>query len=120
MDHRNVMEVDVWVRGTNEATTQPLVNVSSESATWTDGDVRTLLVEMLLALERARNPGGETPIVTLRGFSWIVSSATEGVLVHLELQSGAASAGPFAIAEQRLTEMIGRVMGAPASSSTVH
>ncbi len=120
MDHRNVMEVDVWVRGTNEATTQPLVNVPSESATWTDGDVRALLVEMLLALERARNPGGEPPSVTLRGFSWIVSSASEGVLVHLEMQTGAASAGPFAIAEHRLTEMIGRVMSGSTASPSVH
>ncbi len=120
MPQQSVMEVDVWVRGTNEATTQSLPNVSSETATWTDGDVRTLLVEMLLALERARNPGGETPTVTLRGFSWIVSSSAEGVLVHLEMQSGAASAGPFAIAELRLTEMIGRVMTGSSTSTSVH
>jgi hypothetical protein len=120
MEHQNVMEVDVWVRGTNEATTQLLTNVSSESSTWTDGDVRTLLIEMLLALERARNPGGEVPSVTLRGFSWIVSAGAEGVLVHLELQTGAASAGPFVIAEQRLTEMIGRVMSGSATSPSVH
>ena len=120
MPEQNVMEVDVWVRGTNEATTQLLPNVSSQPATWTDGDVRTLLVEMLLALERARNPSGETPTVTLRGFSWIVSANAEGVLVHLEMQSGAASAGPFAIAEPRLTEMIGRVMNGSTASQSVH
>jgi hypothetical protein len=120
MDHRNVMEVDVWVRGTSEATTQALVSVSSQPSTWSEGDVRSLLVEMLLALERARNPDGETPNVSLRGFSWIVSPGAAGVLVHLEMQIGTASAGPFAIGEQRLTELIGRVMGGDTASSVVH
>ena len=52
---------------------------------------------MLLALEREKNPGGDAPPVTLRGFSWIVSPyESGGVIVHLEMQMGTASAGPFA------------------------
>jgi hypothetical protein len=75
---------------------------------------------MLLALNRATNPGGETPTVSLRGFSWIVSPHSDGVLVHVEMQAGAASAGPFAIPEQRLTDMIRRVMSGSVTSSAVH
>jgi hypothetical protein len=120
MSRQNVMEVDVWVRGTAQATTRPLPNVPAESSSWTDSDVRALLTEMLLALERVKNPGGETPPVSLRGFSWIVSPEANGVLVHLEVQIGTASAGPFAIDERRLSEMIGRVITGGAASSVVH
>jgi hypothetical protein len=117
---QNVIEVDVWVRGSNEAITQVLKKVPSPPSAWTDGDVRTLLTEMLLALERAKNPGGEVPSVSLRGFSWIVSPSADGVIVHVEMQIGTASAGPFAIGERQLTEMISRVMGAPIPSSAIH
>jgi hypothetical protein len=120
MSRQNVMEVDIWVRGTAAATTRPLANVSAESASWTESDVRALLTEMLLALQQAKDPGGETPPVSLRGFSWIVSPEANGVLVHLEVQIGTASAGPFAIDERRLTDMIGRVISGGAASSVVH
>ena len=60
------IDVDVWVRGTNQAETETLVGVPADPA-WSDGDVRTLLTEMLLALERTRNSGGEPPPVALRG-----------------------------------------------------
>ena len=114
------MDVDVWVRGTNHARTEALRDVPDDAAAWTDADVRTLLVEMLLALERVQNPGGDPPPVVLRGFSWIVSPERGGVLVHLEMKMGTASAGPFAIDEKALTSMIARVVDAPAASKTVH
>jgi hypothetical protein len=114
------MDVDVWVRGTNHARTEPLRDVPGDAASWTDADVRTLLTEMLLALERVRNPGGDPPPVALRGFSWIVSPERGGVLVHLEMKMGTASAGPFAIDEPALTSMIARVVEAPVASQTVH
>ena len=74
----------------------------------------------LLALERAKNPTGDAPAISLRGFSWIVSPEESGVLVHLEMQMGTASAGPFDIDEARLTEMISRVMGGPKPSMLIH
>jgi len=105
------VEVDVWVRGTNRAVTEQISSVSADASAWTDDDVRRLLSEMLLALEREKNPGGEPPAVTLRGFSWIVSpDETGGVVLHVEMQMGTASAGPFAIDQARLTRMISRVM----------
>ena len=114
------MDVDIWVRGQQDATTGKIEGVPENASGWTDEDVRSLLEQMLLALERAKNPGGEAPPISLRGFSWIVSPGDHGVLVHLEMQMGTASAGPFAIDEARLTEMISRVMGGPKPSRLVH
>jgi hypothetical protein len=113
------IEVDVWVRGTLNAETCQIASLPDPSV-WEDDDVRRLLTEMLLALERKKNPGGEVPIVTLRGFSWIVSPYQSGVLVHLEMQMGTASAGPLAIDEARLTGMLHRVMSAAEPPQRVH
>ena len=111
---RSVVDVDVWVRGTQHATTHRIASVSAQAQEWTDHDVRQLLSEMLLALDRAKNPGSDTPPITLRGFSWIVSpDDSGGVLLHLDMHSGTVSAGPFAIDERRLSEMITRVMEQP-------
>jgi hypothetical protein len=125
------MNVDVWVRASNETRTENLQGVPEDAAAWTDADVRRLLTEMLLALERAQNPGGQPPPVHLRGFSWIVSpdvqaspgsspTPAERVLVHLEMKMGTASAGPFAIGERALSTMIERVMAIPAAAVTIH
>ncbi len=118
------IDVEVWVRGTTDAHTLTLPGVSADATLWTDDDVRHLLGEMLLAIERLKNPGGTPPPVSLRGFSWIVSPDAEGVVVHLEMQMGTASAGPFRIDEPMLTAMITRVLALPdapaATSTTVH
>ena len=115
------IEMDVWVRGTIDAVTRH-ITLETSTDRWSDADVRTLLTEMLLAIEREKNPGGEPPPVTLRGFSWIVSPYERGgVILHLEMVMGTASAGPLAIDEARLTEMVTRVL-APATpqSDRVH
>ncbi len=115
-----MIDVDVWVRGQQDAMTRHIEGVPEDAALWSDQDVRSLLEQMLLALDRAKNPNAEAPQVSLRGFSWIVSPEDNGVLIHLEMQSGTASAGPFSIDEARLTEMIARVMGGPKPSTLVH
>jgi hypothetical protein len=115
-----MIDVDVWVRGRQDAATATVAGVGSDAAAWGDRDVKKLLEGMLLALQRTSDPKAEPPEVTLRGFSWIVSPETDGVLVHLEMQLGTVSAGPFAIDEQRLTDMISRVIGGPKVSTLVH
>ena len=115
-----MIDVDVWVRGRQDAATATVAGVGSDAAAWGDRDVKKLLEGMLLALQRISDPKAEPPEVTLRGFSWIVSPETDGVLVHLEMQLGTVSAGPFAIGEQRLTDMISRVIGGPKVSTMVH
>ena len=115
-----MIDVDVWVRGAAGAVTQKMKGLSADADSWTVADVKLLLEQMLKALDRARDPNGEPPPVSMRGFSWIVSPDQGGVLVHLELQLGTASSGPFAIDETRLSDMITRVIGGPKESRLVH
>jgi hypothetical protein len=108
------IQLDIWLRGENHATSHVIASVGREPRSWTDGDVSAILADMLRALERAKNP--EAPHdrpVALRGFSWIVNPyETGGVVIALELSLGAVVAGPFDIAEGDLSAMIQRVMTA--------
>jgi hypothetical protein len=123
------ISVDVWLRGDNHAMTHVINPVRGEPASWTESDVSAVLVGMLRALERAKNPA--TPAdrpVALRGFSWIVNPYEGGgVVIALELSLGAIVAGPFDIDERDLSAMIQNVMAAEAKapalrvrSETVH
>jgi len=112
--------VDIWLRGTDYATTRQITDVS-EATAWTDADVESVLKQMLRAMDRERNPGGEERPVFLRGFSWIVNPYDEGgVVLAIELQTGAAIAGPFSIDRRALESMVTRVMARRGSSSEVH
>lgn len=115
-----MIDVDVWVRGRTDAKTERVIGIEGDAQSWGDEDVKKLLEGMLLALQRTSDPTGEPPEITLRGFSWIVSPSQGGVLIHLEMQLGTVSAGPFSIDEHRLTEMISRVIGGPKISTLVH
>jgi hypothetical protein len=115
-----MIDVDVWVRGRQDASTERIKGIAADASSWTDADVKVLLEGMLLALQRSNDPTGEPPAVTLRGFSWIVSPDEKGVLLHVEMQLGTVSAGPFAIDENRFTEMISRVIGGPKVSTLIH
>ena len=74
---------------------------------------------MLLAIDRAKNPGDEPRHVHLRGFSWIVEPTDGGVVIAMEIPSGAAVAGPFDIPQPRLDGMITRVLNAAREPKTV-
>ncbi len=115
--------VDIWLRGTDFATTAAIDDVNPPPA-WTDDDVRRLLEGMLRAMDRLKRPGEPDRFIELRGLSWIVNPYEDGgVVIALEIGLGAAIAGPFDIDKARLEEMIKRVLTpAPpiSSSSTVH
>ena len=114
--------VDIWLRGTDFATTDNIEGIAREPDAWTDDDVRVVLEGMLHAMDRAKNPGQARRVAALRGFSWIVNPFEDGgVLIAIEMTLGAAVAGPFAIDKAALEAMIGRVMAAqpPAAPSTV-
>ena len=118
------IQLDIWLRGENHATSHVIPSVGREPRSWTDGDVSAILADMLRALERAKNPDAphDRP-VALRGFSWIVSPfESGGVVIALEMTLGAVVAGPFDIVESDLTARIQRVMDAQRaqSSPTVH
>jgi hypothetical protein len=91
--------------------------------------VAALLTAMLRVMRRAGSPDADPDQpIALRGFSWIVNPfESGGVVVAIEMQLGAAVAGPFDVPEADLSSKIQRVMedarrgGAyPAGSRTVH
>jgi hypothetical protein len=115
--------VDIWLRGTDSATTATIEGIGRAPGAWTDDDVRFVLEAMLRAMDRLKRPGEPDRDVRLRGLSWIVNPYEEGgVVIALEITLGAAVAGPFDIDKARLEAMIARVLAAPAAppSTAVH
>jgi hypothetical protein len=93
-----------------------------EPADWNEADVAQVLESMLLAIDRVRNPGTDRRYVALRGFSWIVEPTGDGVVIAIEIPTGAAVAGPFKIARTALDGLITRVLAAvaPPPRTVVH
>lgn len=122
MEHMN-FPVDVWLRGTDFATTETIETVSASPDVWTDDDVRGVLEAMLRAMNRSKNPSADAS-VALRGLSWIVNPFEDGgVVIAIEITLGAAVAGPFDIEKSALEAMIERVLTRPvppAVSTRVH
>jgi hypothetical protein len=117
------IQVEIWLRGDNHATTDVIAPVRNDPRAWTEADVVSVLQGMLRALDRAKNPGAASDRpVALRGFSWIVSPfESGGVVIALELTLGAVVAGPFDAPERELSAKIARVMSAERDSRvTVH
>jgi hypothetical protein len=117
------IQLDIWLRGDNHATTTVIAPVPRGPRAWTDADIAAVLEGMLRALERTKHPDAmpDRPVV-LRGFSWIVSPfETGGVVIAIELTLGAVVAGPFDIPEGELSARIERVVGAHKMPvTTVH
>jgi hypothetical protein len=112
--------VEIWIRGTDFATTVELSSITREPDAWVDDDVRAILEGMLGAMDEAKNPGQTSRVAQLRGFSWIVNPFEGGMLIALEMTLGAAVAGPFKIDKALLEAMITRVMaGSDSTPSTV-
>ena len=117
------VSVDIWLRGTEHATTKTIEGLPREPSAWTDDDVRFVLEGMLRVMAQLKQPGEEPRTIALRGLSWIVSSYDEGgVVIAIEITLGAAIAGPFDIDKVTLEAMITRVMAPQAAppSSMVH
>jgi hypothetical protein len=120
------LEIEVWLRNNDFATTDVVDTPLASPEHWTDEDVRRLLEELLRAIDRARHPEAERDRpIALRGFSWIVSPfESGGYTVAVEIQLGAAAAGPFAIDQAAVEQAIARVMAADrvtgSGAQTVH
>ncbi len=115
-------DIEIVLRERDYAVTEHVQHDGNEVPNWTDADVESVLKAMLLAIDRLRNPGRDQRYVALRGFSWIVEPSSGGVVIAIEIPSGAAVAGPFPIAQPKLDAMIGRVLGAarPERPPVVH
>ena len=112
--------VDIWLRGTDYATTREIADVS-EPAAWTDTDVESVLKQMLRVMDREKNPEADERPVFLRGFSWIVNAYDDGgVLIAIEMQTGAAVAGPFNIDKRELEGMVSRVLAQGQARPEIH
>lgn len=115
--------VDIWLRGTDFATTEHIQGISTPASAWTDGDVRQVLEGMLRAMDRRKRPGEADREIALRGLSWIVNPyESGGVVIAIEITLGAAVAGPFDIDKAELETMIERVLSRQftPSSDTIH
>jgi hypothetical protein len=105
-------DVEIVLRDRQDPLTERILHAGNEPADWTEADVEAVLKSILLAMDRARNPEAEARFVALRGFSWIVEPVDTGVVIAIEIPSGAAVAGPFQIPQPALDRMIGRVLAA--------
>jgi hypothetical protein len=115
--------VDIWLRGTEIATTETIEGIARPPHAWTDDDVRLVLEGMLRAMDRRKRPGEAAREISLRGLSWIVNPYEDGgVVIAIEITLGAAIAGPFEIEKAALEAMITRVLAPPVAppSPTVH
>lgn len=112
-------DVEIVLRERNVAVTEHLQH-ELEPRAWTDHDVEGILKMILLAIDRAKNPDAADRYVALRGFSWIVEPTDEGVVIAIEIPTGAAVAGPFDIEQPRLDGMITRVLAASRPGPVVH
>ena len=75
------VHVDVWLRGSDCATTESIEGVVREPRVWTDDDVRVVLEGMLQAMHRLRHPKESDRTIALRGLSWIVNPYEDGGVV---------------------------------------
>ena len=121
------LEIEVWLRGNDFATTDVVDVPVPDAVVWTDADVSVVLKELLRSIDRAKNPEADRHRpVALRGFNWIVSPFEGGgFTIAVEIQLGAAAAGPFPLAQAQLEAMITRVVagdrvGSVAASPSVH
>jgi hypothetical protein len=112
-------DVEIVLRERNYAVTERVTH-AGEPAEWTEQDVEEVLKEILLSIDRVKHPAATDRHVTLRGLSWIVEPAEGGVVIAIEIPTGAAVAGPFAVAQRDLDRLISRVLAGARPGPTVH
>jgi hypothetical protein len=108
-----IFDVEIVLRDRDYAVTERVdVPVpDEEDGPWADQEVELILKAILLAIDRVKNPQAESRYVALRGFSWIVEPVAERrVVIAIEIPSGAAVAGPFAVDQAVLDRSISRVL----------
>jgi hypothetical protein len=111
--------IEIVLRDRDTAIEEQLEHRGNDAASWTELDVHDVLKSMLLAIDRAKNPASEQRHVALRGFSWIVEPTDGGVVIALEIPTGAAVAGPFEIPQPRLDALITRTLAAAVPTRPV-
>ena len=111
--------VEVLLKGTDEVVEEVVDREGPDPAAWTDEDVRDVLRLTLLSFDRAQNPESDERSISLRGLSWIVTPVPTGVVIAIEIPSGAVVAGPFETDVEPLTQAMTRVLASPTASGAV-
>jgi len=119
MEKPVTFDIEIVLKDRDYAVTEQL-HQPRDPRDWTDEEVASVLRDMLLAIDRTKNPDATDRHVALRGFSWIVEPSEGGVVIAIEIPSGAAVAGPFAIEQGALDGMIGRVLASARPKPVVH
>jgi hypothetical protein len=114
-----LFNIEIVLRDRDNAIAERLEHDGNDVPAWTELDVHEVLRSMLLAIDRAKNPASDQRYVALRGFSWIVEPTEGGVVIALEIPTGAAVAGPFDIPQAKLDSLITKVVAAARPSPTV-
>jgi hypothetical protein len=117
-------DVEIMLRANEQVFTETVRHIGGEDpSAWTVDDASTVLQSTLLAIDRALNPGrtDEPTTLTFRGINWIVSPHERGALIALEIHSASAVAGPFAMPEARLEQLLTEAVKAPnGTNGLVH
>ncbi len=111
--------VEVLLKGKDEVVEEVIERDGAAPAAWTDEDVRDVLRLTLLSFDRVQNPEADERSISFRGFSWIVTPVSKGVIIAIEIPSGAVVAGPFDAEVEVLTQAVNRVIASPGAASTV-
>lgn len=114
-----MFDVEIVLRERNDAVTERILHTGNDAPRWNEADVEAVLKSILLAIDRVKNAESESRHVALRGFSWIVEPTKDGVVIAIEIPTGAAVAGPFDIEQARLDGMVSRVLAAAAPARPV-
>lgn len=112
-------DVEIVLRDRNYAVTEKLTQ-PGEPSQWTEREVETVLKEILLSIDRVKNPHTKDRHVALRGFSWIVEPSDGGVVIAIEIPTGAAVAGPFSIPQEDLDRLINSVLDSGRPKPVIH
>jgi hypothetical protein len=112
--------LEIMLRGSEQVFTESIPH-SAEPGVWGVSDLSLILKRILVAIDRAQNPGKtEMPEVELRGMSWIVHPTPQGVVIALEIHSASAVAGPINLPQQRLDDLIASAVRAARPADVVH
>lgn len=112
--------IEVLLKGQDEVVEEVIDRDGIAPRDWTDEDVRDVLRLALLSFDRVQNPGAEERSISFRGLSWIVTPVAEGVIIAIEIPSGAVVAGPFDAEVEPLTQAVSRVLASPEGATAVH
>ena len=120
--NRDVMtfNVEVLLKGKEHVVDESVHLDGPAAADWADDNVRRILTLTLGIYDKVLNPSAETRSVSLQGFSWIVTPVDGGVVLAIEVSTGAVVAGPFDADADELTATIQRVLANGAASDRVH